>query len=193
MQFELAANQMVSNPEGIEFSSRGRALRDAHGPRKGHGVLTLKGSHLHAASDPSGSCPVCFSNRGRRWRARPPATKSKPFRFPKSPNCISVARAPCQRRCWAVFLPDGILSVMEQATRLVTALSLILMLCATASAYTVVMRGGRRIEIPAQFSVTKTTLTYEAAPGIQITLQMAAIDITATERANNETPGSLLK
>ncbi len=81
---------------------------------------------------------------------------------------------------------------MKQATRLVTALSLILMLCATASAYTVVMRGGRRIEIPAQFSVTKTTLTYEAAPGIQITLQMAAIDITATERANNETPGSLL-
>jgi hypothetical protein len=81
---------------------------------------------------------------------------------------------------------------MKQATRLVTALSPILMLCATASAYTVVMRGGRRIEIPAQFSVTKTTLTYEAAPGIQITLQMAAIDITATERANNETPGSLL-
>jgi hypothetical protein len=81
---------------------------------------------------------------------------------------------------------------MKQATRLVTALSLILMLCATASAYTVVMRGGRRIEIPSQFSVTKTTLMYEAAPGIQITLQMAAIDITATERANNETPGSLL-
>ena len=81
---------------------------------------------------------------------------------------------------------------MKQATRLVSALSLVLMLCAAVSAYTVVMRGGRRIEIPAQFSVTKTTLTYEAAPGIQITLQMAAIDITATERANNETLGSLL-
>ena len=81
---------------------------------------------------------------------------------------------------------------MKQAALLFTALALILMLCATTSAYTVVMRGGRRIEIPALFSVTKTTLTYEAAPGIQITLQMAAIDITATERANNETPGSLL-
>jgi hypothetical protein len=28
---------MVANPEGIEFSSRGRALRDAHGPRKDMG------------------------------------------------------------------------------------------------------------------------------------------------------------
>jgi hypothetical protein len=42
---------MVSNPEGIEFSSRGRALRDAHGPRKDMGP-TLEGSHLRAVSDP---------------------------------------------------------------------------------------------------------------------------------------------
>ena len=49
-----------------------------------------------------------------------------------------------------------------------------------------------RIEIPAQFSVTSMTLTYEAAPGFWITLQMAAVDIPATERANNEVPGSLL-
>ena len=82
---------------------------------------------------------------------------------------------------------------MKPATRLASVLSLVLMLSITACAYTVVMRGGRRIEIPAQFSVTKTTLTYEAAPGIQITLQMAAIDIPATERANNEAPGSLLR
>jgi hypothetical protein len=54
------------------------------------------------------------------------------------------------------------------------------------------MRGGKRIEIPAQFSVTRNTLTYETAPGFWVTLQMAALDIAATERANNEAPGSLL-
>jgi len=43
------------------------------------------------------------------------------------------------------------------------------------------------------FTVTKWTLTYEAAPGINVTLQMATIDIPATERANNEPAGALLK
>lgn len=76
--------------------------------------------------------------------------------------------------------------------RFLSAACLVFVLAATTTAYTVVMRGGKRVEIPAQFSVTKTTLTYEAAPGFSITLQMAAIDIPATERANNETPGSLL-
>jgi hypothetical protein len=63
----------------------------------------------------------------------------------------------------------------------------------SASAYTVVMRGGRRIEIPNAFVVTPATLTYETAPGIQITLQLAAIDIPATDKANNEPAGSLLR
>jgi hypothetical protein len=36
-------------------------------------------------------------------------------------------------------------------------------------------------------------LTYEAAPGLNVTLMMATIDIPATERANNETAGALLK
>lgn len=70
---------------------------------------------------------------------------------------------------------------------------LILLFVCTASAYTIVMRGGKRIEIPAKFQVTATTLTYEAGPEIQITLQLAAIDIPATEKANNETAGSLLR
>ena len=39
-----------------------------------------------------------------------------------------------------------------------------------ASAYTVVMRNGRRVEIPNTFTVTKSTLTYETAPGIQVTI-----------------------
>ena len=61
------------------------------------------------------------------------------------------------------------------------------------SAYTVVMRGGKRIEIPAKFTVTNSTLTYEVSPGIQVTLATAAIDIAATEQANNELPGSFLR
>jgi len=75
---------------------------------------------------------------------------------------------------------------------LVSAACLLFVLAATTNAYSIVMRGGKRIEIPAQFSVTSTTLSYETAPGFWITLQMAAIDIPATERANNELPGSLL-
>ncbi|MCA1574611.1 MAG: hypothetical protein LC770_08755 [Acidobacteria bacterium] len=75
---------------------------------------------------------------------------------------------------------------------LMSAACLLFVLAATTNAYSIVMRGGKRIEIPAQFSVTNMTLTYEAAPGFWITLQMAAIDIPATERANNQMPGSLL-
>ena len=59
-----------------------------------------------------------------------------------------------------------------------------------ANAYTVVMRSGRQVEIPNTFTVTKSTLTYETAPGIQITLQLSTIDVAATERLNNQ-PGSL--
>ncbi len=75
---------------------------------------------------------------------------------------------------------------------LVAAAGLLAVLAATTNAYSIVMRGGKRVEVPAQFSVTSTTLTYETAPGFWITLQMAAIDIPATEQANNEPPGSLL-
>ena len=77
--------------------------------------------------------------------------------------------------------------------RAACALVLALLLPALASAYTVVLKSGRRIEIPSNFIVTPLTLTYEAAPGMNVTLQMSVIDIPATERANNESAGSLLK
>ncbi|HEX8706984.1 MAG TPA: hypothetical protein VF723_01875 [Pyrinomonadaceae bacterium] len=80
-----------------------------------------------------------------------------------------------------------------KAPRLLCALALALLLPVAASAYTVVLRSGRRIEIPAQFSVTRLTLTYESAPGINVTLLMSTIDIAATERANKEGPGALLR
>jgi len=55
------------------------------------------------------------------------------------------------------------------------------------------MRDGRRIEIPDVFTVTPTTLTYEAARGFQITVQLSTIDIAATERVNGEPSGSLMQ
>ncbi|HEY5883883.1 MAG TPA: hypothetical protein VIT88_04310 [Pyrinomonadaceae bacterium] len=73
------------------------------------------------------------------------------------------------------------------------AITLVLLLAISASAYTVVMRNGRRVEIPEKFTVTRTTLTYEVSPGIQVTLQMQAINIGATERANGEQPGTFLR
>ena len=66
------------------------------------------------------------------------------------------------------------------------------LLAATANAYTLVMRNGRRVEIPANFAIAPLTLTYEVSAGIQITVQLVAIDIPATERANNEPAGSFL-
>jgi hypothetical protein len=77
--------------------------------------------------------------------------------------------------------------------RIASVFIITLLFAVTASAYTIVLYGGRRIEIPARFVVTAATLTYEAAPRIQITLAMSAIDVAATEKANNETPGSLFR
>jgi len=61
------------------------------------------------------------------------------------------------------------------------------------NAYTVVMRDGRRLEIPNEFTVTNSTLTYEVSNGFQVTIQLNTVDIAATERANNEPTGSLLQ
>lgn len=71
-----------------------------------------------------------------------------------------------------------------------------LLICAfavAASAYTLVFRNGNRMEIPDEFTVTRTTLTYEMAPGFQKTILVSLIDIGATERANNEPWGSFFK
>ncbi|HKP81692.1 MAG TPA: hypothetical protein VJT69_06730 [Pyrinomonadaceae bacterium] len=60
------------------------------------------------------------------------------------------------------------------------------------NAYTVVMRDGRRVEIPNEFTVTNSTLTYDVGNGIQITMQLNTVDIAATERANGQAQGSFL-
>jgi hypothetical protein len=76
--------------------------------------------------------------------------------------------------------------------RLLVAGFLLIFTATAASAYTIVMRNGRRVEIPNTFTLTKSTLTYETAPGIQVTIQVAGIDIAATERINGWAPGALL-
>jgi hypothetical protein len=76
--------------------------------------------------------------------------------------------------------------------RFLVASFLLVFTATAASAYTVVMRNGRTVEIPNTFTLTKSTLTYETAPGIQITIQLASIDIAATERLNGQSAGSLL-
>src|ERR1043165_863675 len=61
------------------------------------------------------------------------------------------------------------------------------------NAYTVVMRDGRRVEIPNEFTVTNSTLTYDLGNGMQKTIQLNTVDIAATERANGETQGTFLR
>ena len=73
------------------------------------------------------------------------------------------------------------------------AVVLVLICSIAASAYTLVFRSGLRSEIPDQFTLTRTTLTYEVAPGFTKTMLVSLIDIPATERANNQPYGSFFK
>src|SRR5689334_10813075 len=63
----------------------------------------------------------------------------------------------------------------------------------SASAYTLVLRDGRRVEIPNNFTLTTSTLTYEISDGMQVTVQLNTVDVAATERANGEAAGALLR
>jgi hypothetical protein len=76
--------------------------------------------------------------------------------------------------------------------RLLVASLLLIFTATAASAYTIVMRNGRRVEIPNSFTLTSSTLTYETAPGIQVTIQVTGIDVAATERANGQGVGSFM-
>jgi len=55
------------------------------------------------------------------------------------------------------------------------------------------MRDGRCVEIPNEFTVTNSTLTYDVGSGMQVTIQLATVDIAKTERANAESAGALLR
>ena len=76
--------------------------------------------------------------------------------------------------------------------RLLVSSFLLIFTTTAASAYTIVMRNGRRVEIPNTFTLTNSTLTYETAPGIQVTIQLTGIDIATTERVNGQAAGSFM-
>lgn len=75
----------------------------------------------------------------------------------------------------------------------ITLFILLLLLAQPAAAYTLVMRGGRRLEIAENFRVGGAQLTYEAAPGVAVTLPLDMVDVAATERANGEPAGAFLR
>src|SRR5215207_1470304 len=79
------------------------------------------------------------------------------------------------------------------AARTFAACLLACLMSGAAVAYTLVMRGGRRVEIPEGFRLAGSALTYETAPGVGVTLPLDHIDIEATERANAEPAGSFLR
>ena len=78
-------------------------------------------------------------------------------------------------------------------SRIFFAALLLVLSISAVNAYTVVMRDGRRVEIPNEFNVTDSTLTYQVSNGFQVTIQLNTVDIAATERANGETQGSFLR
>src|SRR5215510_15722960 len=60
--------------------------------------------------------------------------------------------------------------VRSAVPKLTMAALIVLVLAISASAYTLVFRNGQRIEIPDEFMLTRTTLTYEISPGFNKTL-----------------------
>jgi len=70
---------------------------------------------------------------------------------------------------------------------------LLMLFTVTAQAYTIILRGGKAVVIPESFTATATTLSYELSEGFQATIQISAIDLAATDRANREPAGSFLK
>lgn len=70
---------------------------------------------------------------------------------------------------------------------------LCLMLMITTSAYTLVLRSGRQVTIPGDFTVTPSAIIYEASPGISFTVWLSNIDFAATERANGEPAGDFAR
>lgn len=79
-----------------------------------------------------------------------------------------------------------------KSIRLFFVFSFLLLFSVSINAYTLVLRGGGRIEIPDDFTVNNAGVTYAKGDGINITVQFTSIDIAATERENKETAGSLL-
>jgi hypothetical protein len=79
------------------------------------------------------------------------------------------------------------------AGRVLVAALFLFAVAISVNAYTIVMRDGRRVQIPDTFTVTDSTLTYDVGSGMQVTVQLNTVDIAATERLNGEGQGSFLR
>ncbi|HSE21770.1 MAG TPA: hypothetical protein VLB68_08915 [Pyrinomonadaceae bacterium] len=77
--------------------------------------------------------------------------------------------------------------------RLLISATFLCLLPTVASAYIIVMRDGRKLQIPDDFGVDRATLTYRVSDTIQVTLQLSTINVPATEKLNGEAPGQLLQ
>jgi hypothetical protein len=77
-------------------------------------------------------------------------------------------------------------------SRILFAVVFLALTVSAVNAYTVILRDGRRVEIPSDFTVTNSTLTYDAGSGIQVTIQLNTVNIAETERANGEARGAFL-
>jgi hypothetical protein len=77
--------------------------------------------------------------------------------------------------------------------RIISMTLFILVSWTLADAYTLVFYGGKRVEIPDNFIVMSDAVIYETAPGMTVSYRLQSIDVLATERANNESSGSLLR
>lgn len=77
--------------------------------------------------------------------------------------------------------------------KVLTSSVLLVVMASAASAYTLVMRNGRHVDIPDDFTISNSSLTYEVSSGIQVTIQLAGVDIPATERANGQARGSFFQ
>ena len=77
--------------------------------------------------------------------------------------------------------------------RILAAVVVVVVSSSLASAYTLVMKSGRTIDIPDHFVVSGEHLTYEVSPGIQVSVRLISIDIPRTEWANSEPAGSFAR
>lgn len=69
----------------------------------------------------------------------------------------------------------------------------VFLLPAAADAYTLVLRSGRQVNVPADFRVTTSAVIYETSPGFFVTVWLTNVDTAATEKANAEPAGSFAK
>jgi hypothetical protein len=90
-------------------------------------------------------------------------------------------------------IPRTLSRISRVLARLALVSILLAALAHATTAYTLVFRDGHQLRVSSVFTVTSNTFTYEAAPGITRTVQLILIDVAATERANNEAPGSFFK